>query len=245
MEKVSVIIPTIQKNVEVLQHLINILNADDAVSEIILINNAVKPFEKTIIGDKVMIYTPTKNLYVNKSWNYGVSKAKNDIFLIINDDIICTKNFCTKLLSTEIFDIYDTGLVGIDVDYIHKYTSEEVNDSFFEVEDTPANKIFFNKLDEYLFVGNWGSAFFGRKKCYYNIPGIFNIIYGDNYLLKQNMQNDRVNYAVSGLHFNHIHSLSSSSSEFSVIVDDDLNAAEDFFGIKRNFEITIDLNNLR
>lgn len=244
MERVSVIIPTVQKNPEVLQHLVNILNADYAVSEIIIINNAVKPFEKTIIGTKVKIFSPANYLYVNKSWNVGVILAENDIFLIINDDIICTNDFCTKFLETGIINSPDCGLIGIDNDCIKTYASNKVDISFYNVEDTPADKFIFNKLEKYLYTGDWGSAFFGRKSSYYLIPDKFKIIYGDNYLLYQNLHNGHKNYVMSGLYFNHIHSLSSSSPEFSNIIAQDIDAANDYFNVNRNYTITIDLNNL-
>jgi hypothetical protein len=70
--------------------------------------------------------------------------------------------------------------------------------------------------------GDWGSAFFGRKKNYYRIPDELKIIFGDNYLLYSNIQNAKINYQVSGLPFNHIHSQSSAAPEFGGIVSSDI-----------------------
>ena len=84
---VSVIIPTIQKKLEILEELVEILSRDVSVSEIIIINN--KPELPLLFNnEKVRIHTPETNLYVNKSWNLGVSLAKNNNFCLMNDDLI-------------------------------------------------------------------------------------------------------------------------------------------------------------
>ena len=80
----SVIIPTVQKKLEVLKTLVGILEQDSSVSEIFIINN--KPdIPLNLSGSKLKIYTPEENLYVNPSWNLGVSKIQNDIFVLMND----------------------------------------------------------------------------------------------------------------------------------------------------------------
>ena len=235
-EKISVIIPTMQKDVRILQTLVKILNADDAVSEIIIINNAVRPFDSKFEGDKINVYTPDKNLYVNFSWNLGVSIAKNDIFLIINDDIICCDSFCSLVLKTGIFEKEDTGLVGIDNNYINNFSKEKVDERFFRIrkqfsdsDKFEVSDIKFKELNTYLNLGDWGSAFLGRKAAYHYIPGIYKIIYGDNYLLKRNLEEGRRNYRMSGLNFNHLHSLTSHSEEFWPVCQDDYNVADDDF----------------
>lgn len=229
-EQVSVIIPTLQKDTRILQALISILEADDAVSEIIIINNAVHPFEPELTGNKINIYTPPENMYVNKSWNYGVAAAKNDIFLIINDDIICCDNFCSVILLTGIFERETTGLVGIDNDYLRNYSKDRITERFFSINNkyTYAD-VTLNRLDSYKKLGDWGSAFMGRKAAYHNIPEKYKIIYGDNHLLKKNMEEGKINYKMSGISFNHLHSLTSFSQEFWPVCMQDYNAADDDF----------------
>ena len=86
MDKVSAIIPTVQKNLSVLLLLVSSLCEDSVVDEILIINNINRPLESH--NSKLKILQQEKNLYVNASWNLGVESARNDIFLIINDDIL-------------------------------------------------------------------------------------------------------------------------------------------------------------
>jgi glycosyltransferase involved in cell wall biosynthesis len=227
-EKVSVIVPTLQKNTKILQTLVSILNADDAVSEIIIINNSIKPLSLQFISEKMKICTPSANMFVNISWNFGISTAKNDIFLIINDDIICCENLCSLILETGIFEDEQTGLIGIDNDYINNYFKGQVDEKFFSInKQLTVNDITLNKLDTYKKLYDWGSAFFGRKKSYFKIPAKFKILYGDNYLLKRNLEEGRICYKMTGLPFNHLHSLSSYDPEFWPICQQDYNLADD------------------
>ena len=64
----------------------------------------------------------------------------------------------------------------------------------------------------------------------YHIPDEFKIIYGDNCLLYKNIENNKKNYAITGLPSNHVHSASSSSQEFSVTFCSDIRNAERYFG---------------
>ena len=229
-EKISVIIPTIQKDTVVLQMLIDILEEDEAVSEIIIINNAIVPFSPELVGNKLKIHVPTRNLYVNESWNYGVSIAENNIFSLMNDDIICCKNLCSKVLETGFLNRNDVGLIGIDIHSINMYNRDEYNIDEFS-SNVPNDKIpiQFIQINNYLNTGDWGSTIFGKKENYHVIPGLFKIIYGDNYLLIQNLISGKKNYCISGPRFNHIHSLSSMDSQFNDVISVDIQNAKHYF----------------
>ena len=97
MKLLSVIIPTIQKKLKVLEELVKLLECDNSVSEIILINNKGNT-PLNIKGKKVKIYTPPDNLYVNESWNQGVKMAKENNVAILNDDLLVPDNFCNKIV---------------------------------------------------------------------------------------------------------------------------------------------------
>ena len=227
--KISVIIPTVQKNINVLKHLVEILDSDNAVGEIIIINNAIEPFDPEFTEEKVKVIVPKVNLYVNPSWNYGVSIAENDIFLIINDDIVCPKNLCTVILNSNILNDSNTGLVGIDIKYLNNYNDKVIDEAFFDLDSITESSLNLSVQDRHLLLGDWGSAFFGRKSSYYEIPDIFKIIYGDNYLLYRNKLDGKINYKMTGLKFNHIHSLTCSSNEFSSVVAKDCIAGQEYF----------------
>ena len=220
VEKLSVIIPTIQKNLFVLEKLLHILNSDTVVSEILLINNCPKKLTGFKEITKLKIFNMPQNLYVNPSWNFGIDNISNDLFLIINDDILPIKNFAGKILSSGILDKKMTGLVGINPACICQYDRISTTD-IIQPEDEGNNLSFF-AMNNYRNTGDWGSAFFGRKNNYYKIPEDIKIIFGDNYLLYRNLTNAKINYLINGIPFNHIHSLSSASSEFNLIVQSDI-----------------------
>lgn len=70
----TVVIPTLQKNKEVLTKLIDSLDRDTSVTEILLIDNSLAGFKHS--SKKLKVITPEANLYVNPSWNLGVENAK-------------------------------------------------------------------------------------------------------------------------------------------------------------------------
>lgn len=218
--KISVIIPTVLKSTRVLLKLVSILLRDNSVSEIIIIENSGRGLYIPS-NEKIKIYSPKENLYVNASWNLGVSLAENERLLIINDDILCCENFCSKVLASGILEKANTGLVGLSNSCIKQFKREEVTD----IEPPPItneNLLEFKPLNRYISLGDWGSAFFCKKSNYHNIPDDLKIIFGDNYLLKRNFDLGKINYQITGLNFNHIHSLSSASNEFTRIISSDI-----------------------
>ena len=223
MDKVSVIIPTIQKNIKVLAKLANSLSADEIVDEILIINNIEKELKTNI--PKVKILKQEKNLYVNASWNLGISCIKNNIFLIINDDILPCPNYCSIICNSGILNREDTGLVGINNAFINQMPKDTEDLQ----EPERSNFVYFKELKNHFGTGDWGSAFFGKKENYYKIPDDIRIIYGDNYLLYNNKKNKKINYSICNLEFNHIHSLSSASSEFRKIVASDIASYKKYF----------------
>ncbi|MBR6127845.1 glycosyltransferase family 2 protein [bacterium] len=230
MQNISVVIPTLQKNKLVLNKLLELLLRDTVVGEVILINNAQKPFtlhSSIQKNKKLKILNQQKNIYVNKSWNLGINNCKNDIFLIINDDILPCENFCSKIINSGILDKEDTGLVGIHSPDIVLYETD-TKDIDIPVCN-PNRNLSFVKIPKYFGLNDWGSAFFGKKENYYKIPPEIKIIFGDNYLLYKNMENGKTNYQLCGLPFNHIHSLSSSSKEFERDILSDLTNYKKYF----------------
>lgn len=218
-KKLSVIIPTIYKKPLVLYKLIEMLNREKVVDEIILISNAdcKMSFPYTT---KLKVFEPQTNAYVYTSWNFGISIMCNDNFLILNDDILLCENFCEMVLNSDVFDDEKTGLIGLNNDFMKIYDKNSVEDIEFPSKDENA-KLTFEPLNKYINVGDWASAMFGRKENYYQVPDCFNIFYGDNYLLYQNIMRGKINYSVSGVTFNHIHNSSSTDPEFYEIIDKD------------------------
>lgn len=227
MKKISVIIPTIQSKIKVLNKLLMILKDDSAVDEIVLINNSQEKFVPVKKIKKLKIFNQKKNLFVNPSWNLGIELIKNDYFLIINDDILCPYNFCSIVMSSDIFDKDDTGLVGLCQSYINNFDRTTFDDIDIPVFDE-SKPIEFESFDYYMGTGEWASAFFGNKKNYYQIPDEIKIIYGDNYLLKRNLDAGKKNYSMKNLVCNHIASSSSLRDDLGCDINDS-EFAEEYF----------------
>ena len=118
--ELSVIIPTIQKKPMVLEKLVGLLDKDESVTEILIINNrAESPLE--FESGKVKIYSPLVNLYVNRSWNLGISMIRNKNFLLLNDDMLPCYDFCSLIVNSSVFYLPDTGLIGISPASINQF----------------------------------------------------------------------------------------------------------------------------
>ena len=203
-KKVSVIIPTLQKNKTILTNLIHSLDKDGAVSEIILIDNSCKRFSHP--SDKLKVILPKENLYVNPSWNLGVELAKSDICTLLNDDIIIPEDFCKGVIAQMSPDMGIVGMNGkriepIDEDDTNK--SPEKSDIYLE----PASY-----MDYY-----YGIVMFFYKNSYSKIPDGIKIVYGDSWIFTSCKKQKKQNYRICGCTVYHWGSLSSGIRDFNPI----------------------------
>ena len=144
--ELSVIIPTIQKKPMVLEKLVGLLDKDESVTEILIINNrAESPLE--FESGKVKIYSPLVNLYVNRSWNLGISMIRNKNFLLLNDDMLPCYDFCSLIVNSSVFYLPDTGLIGISPASINQfYYVNDIDIPERKEKDGPV----FSKMDKYM-----------------------------------------------------------------------------------------------
>lgn len=205
----SIIIPTMQKNIKVLNKLVNILCNEKCVGEVIIIDNSLKGYSYK--SEKVKIIVPKKNLYVNPSWNLGIKKAKYDYFGILNDDLLIPQDLCSKVLGF-ICNQKKVGLVGLDSDIILPTPEEE-----FNILPNDAKDIIFETMEKTIYTEFWGTAFFGHKNNYIQIPNKMKIWCGDNFLLKKNKDKGNTNYQIKNIEIKHLNSLTSASKKFDKI----------------------------
>ena len=205
-KKVSIIIPTLQKNKKVLDILIRNLQLDTAVSEIIIIDNSLKGLE--VNNEKLKVIIPKENMYVNPSWNYGVDLAKSDYIALLNDDIIIPENFCSRIL--EQINITD-GILGMDNNFI------EISS---DIDKIPKSESITLKKANYRCNG-YGIAMFMPKEAYTKIPPEIKIMFGDDWLLYKCRKSGRTNYYISGQEVIHLGSLSTSNKSFINIFKND------------------------
>lgn len=206
MKKISIIIPTLQKNFQILKNLINTLDRDSAVDEIILIDNSLKGFEQ--VSQKLRVIVPTENLYVNPSWNLGVKEAKNDIVGILNDDITIPDNFCQNVIEKLTPDM---GIVGCCREFVNTTQNILPNPK----TETVTLKKIIGRCDDF------GIAIFCYKSSYKQIPEDMKIYYGDDWLIFQNIKSHKQNYCITGQMIYHWGSLSCKEKSFNPILAQD------------------------
>ena len=154
----SVVIPTLLKPNSLFRIVDKLINLN-IVGEIIIINNSLDSFQFN--SKKVTIFTPNYNLYVNPSWNLGVSMAKNDVICLCNDDIDFDVN---KLFRLYDFVVDKGGILG------------------------PKSDCFLNNTNQFninvTFERNYGygTLMLMKKIDYVKIPENIKIWYGDDYL---------------------------------------------------------------
>lgn len=209
----SIIIPTMQKDVEILNKLIFELDNSSLVDEILIIDNSTKGFLSN--SKKVRVVVPKENLFVNPAWNLGVREAKNEIVGIFNDDILLPLNFIEEV-NNFIQKTPDFGIIGLDSNYIRNYEKKDF-------ETYPNNsKLTFKPFDKTIYTEYFGSAFFIKKENYYEIPKNIKVWCGDNYLLKKNLDNHKTNYEIIGAEIKHLKSMTVGNKKFEKICENDV-----------------------
>lgn len=209
----SIIIPTMQKNVEILNKLIFELDNSSLVDEILIIDNSTKGFLSN--SKKVRVIVPKENLFVNPAWNLGVREAKNEIVGIFNDDILLPLNFIEEV-NNFIQKTPDFGIIGLDSTYMRNYEKKDF-------ETYPNNsKLTFRPFKKTIYTEYFGSAFFIKKENYYEIPKNIKVWCGDNYLLKKNLDNHKTNYEIIGAEIKHLKSMTVGNKKFEKICEKDV-----------------------
>lgn len=200
MKKLSVIIPTLQKNIELLNNLVCTLDKDVSVSEIILIDNSRKGYNYG--SDKLKVILPNENLFVNPSWNLGVNEAREDIVALFNDDITIPFDFCKKVVEKMTDNM---GIVGFHRDYIENIqknvSAPELAE--FSLEEADGR------------CGYFGVVMFFNKSSYVQIPEDIKVFWGDDWLFVQNKRRHRKNYFIFGQKIYHYGSLSSADKSIN------------------------------
>ncbi len=211
----SIIIPTLQKEVNILNKLISELVCDECIDEVIVVDNSLKGYDHS--SKKVKVIIPETNLFVNPAWNLGIKNAKNEYFGILNDDLLLPKNMCKQVYEFLIANT-DVGLIGLsnNVKGLTKLNDFETYPKDSKIKIKPMKNLLKDQADY------WGSAFFGHKNSYYPIPDDIKIWCGDNYLLKMNYDNNKMCFKVTNCQIKHFGSLSCKSSTVSEILRNDV-----------------------
>lgn len=164
MLKISVVIPTLWKSKRIHTLLRKLIDCNK-IKEIILIDNNKKFFDYyEILSDKICLFRPSDNLYVNPSWNLGVEKARNKVVAILNDDIDFNTNVF-DFINEEMLEKH--GFIGM-----HKDNYKLEQDGQYQINCFEGSENF-----------GWGCFIIFNKNIWKNIPEDLRVWYGDNYIL--------------------------------------------------------------
>ena len=205
MKKISAVIPTLLKDKNILNRLINNLVNDNSVEEVIVINNSKEDFNYD--NPKLRIISKGKNLYVNPSWNLGVSEAKSEYVTLINDDIIIPQNFCTTVLEKM---NEKSGIIGMDNDFVINLRDENNNMKEIPQDDPDPSENIYLKPTNYR-KKNFGIIMFFNKNVYKPIIEDLKIFFGDDWIIHFANKLHKKSATICGQEIIHCGSLSSSS----------------------------------
>lgn len=194
-EYFSIVIPTMWRSSNLLKMLVK-YQESDYIKEIILIDNDPENKLDFTITDKITYITKGHNMFVNPSWNYGVSLCNYEI-LIVNDDIIIDD--IDEVINLIIHSDYD--ILGVKM-------GKKTNDiGIREINEFPMN--------------HYGSFLYVKNYTY--IPEQIKIWYGDNILFDFSKKRGIIENA--GIHSNSSSTVSEikNSSLKTILSDDKIN----------------------
>ena len=194
---ISVIVPTMWRAPHY-KKMFPLLDKHPLVGEIIVIDNDTSQTDQSILDLKKIVYLPQKeNIYVNPSWNLGVSVSKYDELLILNDDCLINPSCLTQI----IWKISpDKGIFGFSELSYCSYSFETFDQlcsmglgSAVEFEEVD---VFNNTNNSGMPHLSYGSAIFLHKQSYHTIPEEFKIYYGDLFIFLMNLKHNKINYTI-------------------------------------------------
>lgn len=192
-KKLSIVIPTLQKNKTLLHRLVASLQRDEAVSEIIIIDNSNTGIDCE--NRKLRVISPGENIFVNPAWNLGVKEAKEEIVALLNDDITIPENFCRNVASAMTPEM---GIVGISAEYVIGNQGEPMPPETTSLQLEPGGNVY-------------GVALFFYKASYVEIPQEMKIFCGDTWLIHQTAKLGKPHYKITGQKIYHFESMSVKS----------------------------------
>lgn len=212
--KFSIIIPTLLKRPDILSDLLSNLYDDNAVSEILLINNSEEFVQDIVpVNNKLKVLETTSNIYVNPSWNLGVKASTQEFIGILNDDITIPEKIFSIIAQ---IPIETCGVLGMS----HPNIIQTEKPDRFAVQN-----IQIAQMD----TRTWGYGIFMvmHKKNYVEIPKDIKVWCGDDILFHIN----RIKGNKNGVFLFPIKTKMSTTSdlpEFDDIKNNDISLYEEF-----------------
>lgn len=173
---IDVVIPTLMK-IKPENFAYSIKQAVDSeyVNKIIIIDNSCGKFTENISieSDKIVLLEQKENIFVNPAWNIGVALSTADNILIMNDDVLCSKEVYRQVCET--IDIKTVGLCSVQsrrCKNIEEY-SKYLQDFGTHIKTT-------TNFDSNTTNNKTGWFFCIKKKLWKDIPRELLFFYGDD-----------------------------------------------------------------
>jgi len=181
MNTLDIVTPTMWRGVGFIDQLKEYCSCD-SVKNIFLIDNdkSKRPNDKILQHPKIKIICYGKNIFVNPAWNEGYYRSKADVICFLNDDL---------QIDIDIFDtMSQLDFTNIDIIGVHLKGSVDN----FHVVNHPDKKeeLIRMNIDKTQPIGGQAYAFgccmFIKRSSYKVIPSLYQVWYGDDYLVQKN-----------------------------------------------------------
>lgn len=168
----SVIIPTMWKqNVSLFKKTLEELEADELVSEIILIDNDISSSYISEIELVKLRYIPQReNIYVNPAWNLGIELATDEYVMILNDDVWCIPSIRQIFTAHQAHFDKDNGIYGLSTSCFLCEDMTESQNKNIEIVNTEGRGT------------GWGCLFLLKRARWTPIPNELKVWFGDDFI---------------------------------------------------------------
>lgn len=174
---IDVIIPTmwLARGIE---KALKLYTNNPLVSKVIIIDNnkGKRPKLDVLSHPKINLVSYGRNIYVNPAWNEGVALTTANTIAIINDDIVVYDDIFGMVLKQ---NLQEGDLVGVN---LRGYQDNYKIDDYIDTEEKIVKLDY--KDQEPIGGQAWafGICMFMLRKTYKEIPSLYQVWYGDDYL---------------------------------------------------------------
>lgn len=181
---IDIVIPTMMScKLEALKYSVYQALISDHIKRIVIIDNSGNSkFSKDLdfykdIGDKLVVRTMDRNIYVNPAWNLGVSLCGGPNVLIMNDDVFCHEKVYGQV--DKVMNQLNVGICSVKTENCQKAVEylryiddfDELIKSQEEFDHPNGDKT--------------GWFFCIKKKIWKDIPSELKLFYGDDLIFKR------------------------------------------------------------
>jgi hypothetical protein len=177
---IDIVIPTMWF-AKAFEQALEIYAAHGKINKIIVVDNNYKsrPQWSVLRHSKIELVSYNKNIFVNPAWNEGYYRATSDVLGIINDDIVVSADVIDMVSD---FPLESGDLVGVNL------RGRQNNYRIDDYIDTGEEIVQLNYDDTKPIGGQawaFGICMFMLRESYHEIPTLYQVWYGDDYLAQR------------------------------------------------------------